>query len=147
MEFKKLVAISGMPGLYFIMNTRQDGLIIQSLETKKTQFVASRIHNFSLLENISIYTIMDSEPLYNVMRSVDQIAQTEELPHPKKTPKPELRAFFERVLPKHDQDEVYVSDIQKILRWYKIIKPYDLLQEDREATAAAEKEKAASEEE
>ena len=54
MEYNKIVAITGLPGLYELINSKTDGAIVRSLDDKSTKFVSSRIHQFSHLESIEI---------------------------------------------------------------------------------------------
>ena len=43
----------------------------------------------------------------------------DDLPKPDpKAPKEDLREYFLDLLPNHDQERVYTSDISKLLKWY-----------------------------
>ena len=57
MEYRKLIAISGMSGLFELVGSKTDGAIVRSLEDNTTKFVSSRQHNFSHIESIEIFTI------------------------------------------------------------------------------------------
>jgi len=120
MDYSKLVHISGKPGLFEIANQRQDGLIVKSLLDKKTNFVSSRIHQFTLLDNISIYTDNDSEPLIEVFRKMLALKETDPIPGPKED-QTILRSYFEKILPDYDRDQVHISDIKKIVKWFSIL--------------------------
>ncbi|MEY4279378.1 MAG: hypothetical protein RL377_1382, partial [Bacteroidota bacterium] len=50
MEYSKLISVSGMSGLFELVTSKNDGAIAKSLETGATQFVSSRVHQFSHLE-------------------------------------------------------------------------------------------------
>ncbi|HRI27892.1 MAG TPA: DUF5606 domain-containing protein [Chitinophagales bacterium] len=64
MKFKDIVAVSGMPGLYEMVSAKPNGAVVKSLGEAKTQFVSNRLHTFSPLDKISIYTTdTDSELL------------------------------------------------------------------------------------
>ncbi len=56
MEYNKIVAVTGLPGLYELLTSKTDGAIVRSLDDKSTKFVASRVHNFSHLESIEVFT-------------------------------------------------------------------------------------------
>jgi len=56
MEYGKLVAVTGLPGLFELMSSKSDGGIVRSLDDKSTKFVSTRIHQFSHLESIEVYT-------------------------------------------------------------------------------------------
>ena len=50
-----------------------------------------------------------------------------------KSSKDELEEFFFEVLPDYDEDRVYASDIKKIIRWYNLLqqnKMLELLEEE-----------------
>src|SRR5688500_7484680 len=72
MEYSKLVAVSGMPGLFELVNSRPDGGILRSLDDNKTQFVSSRTHNFSHLESIEIYTVSENVNLIEIFKTMDE---------------------------------------------------------------------------
>ena len=56
MEYGKIISVSGMGGLFELVGSKKDGAIVRSLDDKTTRFVSSRIHNFSHLESIEVYT-------------------------------------------------------------------------------------------
>src|ERR671916_843781 len=56
MEYGKIIAITGMPGLYEMMNSKGDGAIVKSLDDQTTKFVSGRVHQFTHLESIEVYT-------------------------------------------------------------------------------------------
>ena len=66
MEYNRIVAITGLPGLYEVVSSKTDGAIVRSLEEKTTKFVSSRIHNLSHLESIEVYTVRDNVSLADV---------------------------------------------------------------------------------
>lgn len=127
MDYSKLVHISGKPGLFEILNQRQDGLIVKSLLDKKSNFVSSRIHQFTLLDNISIYTDDDSEPLIEVFEKMLLLNNTDPVPGPKED-QTILRSYFEKILPDYDRDQVHISDIKKVVKWFSILDEIDLAQ-------------------
>jgi len=56
MEYNKIVAVTGLSGLYELVSSKADGGIVRSLEDQSSKFVSNRVHNFSHLESIEIYT-------------------------------------------------------------------------------------------
>lgn len=131
MEFNKIVSVQGQPGLYETLNVRGDGLIVRSLDGGKANFVSSRNAGFSLLENISIYTATDAEPLKDVFLI---IAESKiDLPDVKKADNAALKAFFKKVLPEYDEDQVYMSDIKKVIKWYNILDEKEIIKDMLEA--------------
>ena len=59
MEYNQLVAVSGLSGLFELMSSKADGGIVRSLEDQSTRFVSTRVHQFSHLESIEVYTIRE----------------------------------------------------------------------------------------
>ena len=66
MEYGKLVAVTGLPGLYELVSSKSDGGIVRSLDDKSTRFVSTRVHQFSHLESIEVYTLRENVNLIDV---------------------------------------------------------------------------------
>ena len=140
MDFNKLVNITGKPGLYEIRAEKGNGIIVKSLLNGKSNFVSIQTHAFSILSNIAIYTATDAEPLENVYKTMKEMEEggTPVLELAGKT-NDEIRAYFKEVLPEHDESQVYISDIKKLIKWYNILKEKDMLDfEEKEEEGAAE---------
>ena len=60
MEYNRIVAVTGMPGLFEVVSSKSDGAIVRSLEDQSTKFVSSRVHNLSHLESIEVFTVKDN---------------------------------------------------------------------------------------
>ncbi|HMU47680.1 MAG TPA: DUF5606 domain-containing protein [Chitinophagaceae bacterium] len=118
MEYSKLVAVTGLPGLFELINSKTDGAIVRSLEDKSTRFVSSRIHNFSHLESIEIYTVRENVNLVDILNTMDKTG--EKLPDEKDPAA--VKKYFEKVYPDIDFDRVYASDMKKIVKWFDILK-------------------------
>lgn len=118
MEYSKLVAVTGLPGLFELINSKNDGAIVRSLADKTTRFVSSRIHNFSHLESIEIYTVRDNVNLVDLFKAMDQAGGT--LPDEKDAAG--IKKYFEKVYPDMDFERVYASDMKKMVKWFDILK-------------------------
>jgi hypothetical protein len=118
MEYNKIIAVTGMPGLYELLSSKSDGAIVRSLDDKSTRFVASRSHNFSHLESIEVYTVRDNVNLVDVLKAME--ASTEKLPDEKDNAA--LKAYFKNVYPDLDFDRVYASDLKKMVKWFGVLK-------------------------
>jgi hypothetical protein len=118
MEYNKLVAVSGLPGLYELINSKTDGAIIRSLSEKTTKFASSRLHQFSHLESIEIYTVGDNVNLVDLFKVMEK--DTSALPDVKSDKA--VKAYFEKVYPEMDFDRVYMSDMKKMVKWFDILK-------------------------
>jgi Domain of unknown function (DUF5606) len=118
MEYSKLVAVTGLPGLFELINSKTDGAIVRSLEDKSSRFVSSRIHNFSHLESIEVYTIRDNVNLVDVLNAMDKAGTS--LPDEKDASA--IKKYFEKVYPDMDFERVYTSDMKKMVKWYSQLK-------------------------
>jgi hypothetical protein len=118
MEYNKIVSVTGMGGLYELVSSKADGGIVRSLEDKSTKFVSNRVHNFSHLESIEIYTKQDNVNLAEVFAAMQ--ASKEALPDAKADGKA-LKAYFEKVYPDMDFERVYGSDMKKMIKWLDIL--------------------------
>ena len=72
MNYNKMVAVSGMSGLYELVSSKADGGIVRSLEDNSSKFVSNRVHNFSHLESIEIYTVTDNVNLVDVFLAMKE---------------------------------------------------------------------------
>lgn len=118
MEYSKLVAISGLPGLFEVINSKTDGAIVRSVEDKSTRFVSSRIHNFSQLESIEVYTTNDNVNLVDIFNAMEKAGGG--LPDEKDAAA--IKKYFEKAFPEMDFDRVYASDMKKMVKWFDILK-------------------------
>ncbi|MDX1684275.1 MAG: DUF5606 domain-containing protein [Saprospiraceae bacterium] len=128
MNLEKIVAVSGMSGLYKMAGSRNNGLIIEDLDSGKRRFASVRKHQFTPLESVSIYTLMDTVPLTDVFKAV---RKTGDLPEAN-ADSLKLQEWFDRVLPNYDEDRVLVSDIRKVIRWYQYLNERNMLGNDEE---------------
>ena len=144
MDFSKIVAINGKPGLYKVIAQRNNGLIVESFSDSKKSFVSVNTHAFSLLDGVALYTWEDSEPLKKVMFNMKE--KEAELPLPESgASKDELRAYLTAILPNHDDDRVYASDIKKLVKWFKLLKEHDALPTAEELAEAEEADDSSAE--
>jgi hypothetical protein len=118
MDYSKLVAVTGMPGLYELVNSKSDGAIVRSLEDDSTKFASSRIHNFSHLESIEVYTVRDNVNLVEVFQAMEKAGGS--LPDTKDSNV--LKKYFENTYPDLDFERVYASDLKKMVKWFDILK-------------------------
>lgn len=117
MEYSKIISVTGLPGLYELLSSKGDGAIVRSLEDKSSRFVSSRVHNFSHLESIEIYTIRENVNLADVFITMQQSDTA--LPDGKDNKA--VKAYFEAVYPDIDFERVYTSDMKKMVKWLDIL--------------------------
>ena len=118
MEYGKIIAVTGLPGLYELISSKSDGAIVRSLDDQSTKFVSSRIHNFSHLESIEVYTTRENVNLVDVFKVMEQ--SSEKLPDDKDNGA--LKKYFEKVYPDMDMERVYTSDMKKMVKWFAVLR-------------------------
>ena len=137
MEYSKIIAITGLPGLFELISSKSDGGIVRSLDDQSTRFVSSRVHQFSHLESIEVYTTRHNVNLVDVLKAME--SSKEKLPDDKDSSA--LRSYFEKVYPELDFDRVYASDLKKMVKWYSVLSKNKVeikLSEPAEETAEEE---------
>ena len=123
MQLREVAAISGKPGLYRILKPASSGVIVESIDDKKTRMVAGGASKVSVLSEISIYTT-DAEgqvPLPIVLLSVFEKFAGKPVPLSAKSDGADLEDFLLSVVPDADTERVYTSDIKKLAGWYNIL--------------------------
>ena len=113
-----MVSVTGMGGLYELISSKADGGLVRSLEDKSTKFVSNRVHQFSHLESIEVYTTGENVNLVDVFTAMQ--ASKEALPDGKADGKA-IKAYFEKVYPEMDFERVYGSDMKKMVKWFEIL--------------------------
>lgn len=139
MEYSKLVAVSGLPGLYELISSKTDGAIVRSLDDQTTKFASSRIHQFSHLESIEIYTIRDNVNLVEVFQAMQKAGG--QLPDVKDNAA--IKKYFESAYPDMDFERVYASDMKKMVKWFEVLQKNNVelkLSEVEEEEAEQEEE-------
>jgi Domain of unknown function (DUF5606) len=138
MTYNKIVSVTGLSGLYELVSSKADGGVVRSLEDKVSKFVSNRIHSFSHLESIEVFTKEDNVNLTAVFLAMQ--ASKEAKPDAKADAKA-IKAYFEKVYPDMDFERVYASDMKKMVKWFDIlekaaveIKATELHEGEEEAT-------------
>lgn len=146
MELKDIAAVSGKGGLFKILKPTKTGVILESMDAKKTRVAATIHHKISVLEEISIYTntsegtVPLKEVLYKIYEEFGDDTGLDKSSDPD-----ELKSFMEHILPEYDHERVYVSDIKKMVSWYNLLvkEVPELLKrpEEKKKAKSASKEK------
>ena len=147
MNYNKIVSVTGMGGLYELISSKADGGVVRSLEDKSTKFVSNRIHSFTGLEGIEVYTVKDNVNLAEVFIAMQN--SEEKMPEANADTNA-IKAYFEKVYPDMDLERVYGSDMKKMIKWLDILKknnveiklPAENSDEDSAADMVAEKKQA-----
>jgi len=140
-----ILSISGQPGLYKLVSQTKNGIIVESLDTKKRMPVYSN-SKVSALEDIAIFTTGEEIPLREVFKNIYAIENKGETSVKKNASNDEVRNYFGDILPEYDKERVYTSDMKKVIVWYnsllaeKIIND-ESVKETAEPAAEGETEK------
>ena len=117
MEYSKIIAVTGLPGLYEMISSKSDGAVVRSLDDKSTKFVSNRVHNFSHLESIEVFTQGDNVNLVDIFN----IMKESKNPLPDDKNNEGIRKYFEKVYPEMDFERVYSSDMKKMVKWFEVL--------------------------
>lgn len=144
MEYREIVAVTGIGGLFQLLTTKSDGAIVRNLADKSTKFIPARIHNVTPIESIEIYTVEDNVRLHIVFQAMKDQESTTPIASSKAS-NSDIKAYFQTVFPSMDEDRVYVSDMKKILKWYELLKAnellnFEMLQQEEVAEEVVEEE-------
>ena len=122
MDYSKLVAVTGLPGLHELISSKNDGAIVRSLDDNVSRFISSRSHNFSQLESIEVFAQNENVNLADVFHAMEK--SSEKLPDEKDTAT--VKKYFQKVFPEMDFEKVYDSDRKKMLKWFDILKKHNI---------------------
>lgn len=124
---KQIASVAGYSGLYRIVKPGRAGVIVETLDDKKTKTMMGPTARVSILNDISIYVDGDedneSAPLAEVLRSVNE-TYGETLTADPKGSNQELADFMATVVPNYDRDRVRSTDIKKLIVWYTTLRQY-----------------------
>lgn len=119
---RKILTISGKPGLYRLLSNGRSMLIVETLDATHKRLPVYATDKVVSLGDIAMYTDSEEVPLWQVMENVK--ARTEGKPLDidyKQASNDELAAFFAEVLPNYDRDRVYMTHVRKLIQWYNIL--------------------------
>ena len=124
LNLKDILSITGKPGLYRIVAQTAKGVIVETLDEKRTKMPVQNNYQVAMLEEITIFTDGEEElglkkVLENIENKDGMTASVTAKDDPAK-----IKAYFMEVAPGYDTDRVYVSDMKKILKWYEVLSLY-----------------------
>ena len=120
MNLENILAISGMPGLYRLLTTRKNGLVVEDYDQGKRHFISLRKHQFTPLESVAIYTYADVEELEVIFKKMIELRDAEPIPASNASGE-EFHTYFRKVLPDYNEDRVFMSDIKKVVKWFSFL--------------------------
>lgn len=122
MKYSDIASVTGKGGLFKVVKPTRTGVILEALDDSRKKLVANAAQRISVLSDISIYTTDQegSKPLSEVFHII--YGEFDDDPGVSSTSDgEELKAFMKHILPDFDEQRVYVSDIKKLVTWYKIL--------------------------
>ena len=143
MIIQEIIAIAGKPGLYRILTTGRNSLVVQSMTDGKRMSIAAT-SRVSSLGDITMYTTGEDIHLRDVLHRIhDHTGGKEGISH--KASPAEIREFVDGIVPELDYDRVYNSDLKKLIQWFNTLAQHDAFPlesqheiEEAEEQAAAE---------
>ncbi len=131
MNLEPFISVSGEQGLFSMVASRSNGLVLEHIESGKSKFYSMRKHQFTPLGTVAIYTLSDTKPLKDVFETM--LAQFENTPPVSiKAENHVIEEYFEGVLPDYDEDRVSLKDMKKVIKWFNLLKDKDLLNTEEE---------------
>lgn len=141
--FKKILSISGRPGLYKLVSYGKNMLLVEGLTDGKRFPVHSR-ERVMALGDISIFTTAEDIPLSQVFENIGKKFENKAIDTKSYTTPDQLHEFMGSALENWDEERVHNSDIKKIISWYNIligagITDFTVKEEEEEAKEEEEK--------
>lgn len=117
-----ILSISGKPGLYKLISSGKNNLIVETLDDNHKRFPIFASDRVTSLNDIAMYTNADDVPLTTILANLYKEEEGKESSiNYKKCDSKELREYFSKILPDFDQERVHDSDIKKLIQWYNIL--------------------------
>ena len=131
MNLDPFVAVSSESGLFKLVASRNNGLVLENLDNGKSKFYSVRKHQFTPLGTVAIYTLTDTTPLPDVFKTM--LEKYEEMPPVSlKAENHEIEEYFENILPDYDEDKVSLKDMKKVIKWFTTLNERSLLDSSEE---------------
>lgn len=116
---KKIISITGKPGLQKILSQGRGTLIVEDVETKRRFPVHSRDQVVSL-GDISMYTESGDTPLGEIMQMLYEKTGGKPIDGDSMNSE-QLHQSFGEVVTDYDRLRVRDRDIKKLYKWYNIL--------------------------
>ena len=117
---KKILSVSGKPGLFKLISTGKNINVVESLsDGKKIPVYMSE--KMVALSDVSIYTEENDIPLNEVLKKIKEKENGNRVTLTSKSSNKEFFDYFAEILPNYDREKVYVSDIKKLINWYNTL--------------------------
>jgi hypothetical protein len=124
MTLKDIASVAGKSGLYRVLKPSRTGVLLETIDDKKSKMIANAQQRVSILKEVSIYANNNdgSVPLREVFLTMQEKfgAKIEVNVGDNKA----LLGFLAQVVPDYDKEKVYPSDVKKLISWYHILAQY-----------------------
>jgi hypothetical protein len=133
-ELKDIISITGKPGLYQVIARTGKGVIVESLDDKRTRMPVQNNYQVALLEEITIFTENEEElTLKTVFNNIEK-KDGKTLSVSFNDEPVKIKEYFSEIAPGFDQNRVYISDMKKVLKWYELLASFGKIEAAPEAT-------------
>ncbi len=145
MDLSNILSIAGKPGLYKVVSQSRGGVVVTSLQDGRKMSIG-QTQRVSSLSDISIYTEEGDEPLADIFTTMFKNSDGKAIDVNMKD-NSDLRNYFLEILPDHDEERVYASDIKKMIKWFNLLLEKGELSIEESAEESKEEATEAPEEE
>lgn len=146
MNLKGIVSVTGKPGLYKVVGQNKSGFILETLDEAKNKLLINPNTRIAALKEITLFGQGEDIRLVDVFETMKTKAGETPVPAPK-ADNNTLREYFNTIVPEHDPERVYASDIKKVVSWYGILSGLPLFEEEDEDDRQEQEEAQDQEEE
>jgi len=121
MTLKDIIAIKGKGELFRVLSKSPKGIIVETLNEKHVRYKVQPNLQVLVLNDITIYPNDNNDiHLYDIFRKIYEKDKLS--PSIDNNSNPEsIIQFFKELAPNYDEERVYLSDMKKMLKWYKNI--------------------------
>jgi len=123
MDLKGIVNITGKPGLFKVLSTTKGGFIVEALDGTAKRSVIPGTSKVAALDDISVYTSEEQEALKDIFKRMKADKADLTGLDLTKADNAAIIKTFETLVPNYDREQVYVSDMRKLMKWYVILEP------------------------
>ena len=119
--FERILTISGKPGLYRLLSSARNMIIVEMVDASKKRVPVHNTDKVVMLDDIAIYTDTEEVPLREVFAKIYEKENGVISFDLKMATPEELVEYFEGIMPDYDRERVYLTHIKKMYSWYNIL--------------------------
>ncbi len=119
--FERILTISGKPGLYRLLSSARNMIIVEMVDDTKKRTPVHNTDKVVMLDDIAIYTDTEEVPLREVFAKIYEKENGVLSIDLKMATPEELVEYFEGIMPDYDRERVYLTHIKKMFSWYNIL--------------------------